>query len=230
MIVTLNFIISLVAYVLAYRVYRLGNSYLMFFCFLIFTGCASLAGGCYHAMMQHESLTLSIIAEVNRHIPNVVQISLAELKIRLWFITVVLIGFAECFFFFLLKPVLQGRLVYLEYYFLFMLGLYMLVNLLVDHYIVVVSFHVLTQTIFILLSFYFCYKHRQLRFLWLTLLAFYNIIAGVMQQLMMRGYVPTGNVLHYNDWYHLFIIVFLLLAYYAMVTQGVAKQLEAVRR
>lgn len=229
MIVSLNFIISLVAFWLAYRAYQHGHSFLTFSLFLVFVGCASLSGGFYHLMAQNPATTQSVIAGINHYLPQAIQISLSQLKIRLWYVTVVLIGFSECLFFFLLSPVFCGKLKYIEYYFLFMLGVFMLANLLVDHYIVVVSFHVLTQGIFILLSLYLYLKYRQTRILWLPLLALYNIISGVMQQLMMRGYVPTGHLLHYNDWYHLSIIGFLFLAYFVMVSQGVTKLLEAIQ-
>ncbi len=226
MIVSLNFVISLVAFCLAIRAYHKGKALFMFSLFLLLVGSASLVGGWYHLMLQNEATSLSIIATINHHLPQLIQINFDQLQIRLWYLTVVIIGGAECSFFFLLKPLLTGKLKYLEYYFLCMLGIFMVANLLVDHYLVVVSFHVITQTIFIVISFYCYFTSREKRLLWLPLLAFYNIGSGLAQQLMKHGYMPTGP-LNYNDWYHLLIIIFLLLCYYVMVTKNVAVILEA---
>lgn len=212
-LVSLNLLIVVIAFTISYVFYCKGKDYSEAALFTGLLGLASLFGAAYHYVIDNPASTHNAVIEFNRVLPQIFQIHIESLIIRLWYITVLLIGLTECTFFFILHPVLTGKLKIIEYYFIIMLCLYIVTTILFDHYVVVVCFHVFTQVMFMIITSYLALTYSNRALFGLTFIALFNILSGVTQQSMMRGYIPTGSIFNYNDWYHMLICIMLILVY-----------------
>ncbi len=101
-------------------------------------------------------------------------------------------------------------------------------SLLVSQYSLVVTFHLLTHLLVIGFSLYLIFV-QGLRLFWqLIALVTLNLLAGGVWSLMALGTLPTGP-LHYNDWYHIIILVFLLYLHRVLTKGGLVDALHTLQ-
>lgn len=220
MIISLNYLIAITAFIGSFFLARKGELYNNAKRFLFFFGFAALIGGFVHNIKLRYVEATEFVNHINMLLPHfLIPLQLDLIIARLWFIAIECIGFAEFYFMFLfLDPVIQDKFAFIKTYLKCALAIYIVLTILSTQYFFVVAFHCFTHIIIITFSLYLYCEYKISAFLLLALLACYNILIGIMQQLMNYQIIPSGP-LNYNDWYHIGIIIFVLFLYY-LLTKG----------
>jgi len=220
MLISLNYLITGGAYLSCCLLRRHGVNYSKAARFMFFFGTAALLGGLVHHLERYEEPVVQFIQAVNAQLPGFVKPFAFDMILnRLWFITILCIGFAEFYFVYLfVEPIVDARLAFMKTWVKIALGTYCFITLFSTQYLVVVVFHVFSHVIIIAFSLYMFLARNVTQLLLLAFLALYNLAIGIMQQMMNHGALPTGP-LHYNDWYHIGIIVF-IAAMHMILTRG----------
>ncbi len=233
MILVLNYLIAALSCSSGIFLFAKGAKYhnaAKFFCFF---GAASLLGGVVHHIVQIGLDDWGVLIEYyNSRLPSFI-IPLDHLKLvnRMWLATMICIGFAEYYFVYLIiEPIMKGKLVWYDYFMKLMLFLFVVCGVVFNQYFVVVAFHVLTHCVLIVFLGFMYRLHFKKSFIYLIILAVFNLSAGVVQQLMANKLLPTLG-LHHNDWYHIWICMFVLLALYLLVrNKGIIVELDEIAR
>lgn len=220
MIITLNYLIAAMAFLAAFLLKKRGSEYMNSSRFMFFLGFAALLGGFVHHMEQQETALTSFIPFINTKLPSFFEpLDFNLIKTRLWYIAIVSIGFAEFYFMFLfIDPLIKGKFEFIKTYLKIALGIYLVITLISAQYLFVVAFHIFSHVFIICFALYCYLKDKITAFLWLAILAGYNLAIGIMQQLMANNIIATGH-LNYNDWYHLGVIIFVIFLYF-LFTKG----------
>lgn len=219
MIISLNYLIAAIALIAGFLLTKKGILYKNSARFMFFLAFAALIGGFVHHIELKESEVAQAIALINSNLPaflNPLQLNL--IQDRLWFVTIECIGFAEFYFMYLFIDPVMSKHSFIRTYLKFALGIYVIATLISAQYSFVILFHVFSHLVIISFTLYMYVKHKVTPFLFLALLAFYNLLIGIMQQLMNYKILPTDG-LHYNDWYHIGVIFF-IVALYIILTKG----------
>lgn len=228
MMVSLNYAITLLAYGCAVVLYRQGEKYHNAVFFMCFFGSAALMGGLVHHLQIHGmERAETLVANSNQSLPGFISpLNLEQIIGRMWFVTMVFIGFAEYYFVYLfVQPLVTGRLQWFIYYLKLMLALFCLGMVIFNEYFLVVAFHLVTHVIIMGFALVMYRKYTSVAFIYLLLLVIFNLIAGLLQQLMANKLIPTGP-LHYNDWYHILIIVFVVFLQWLLTRGRLIETLE----
>ena len=220
MMISLNYLITGMAYLSFGLLLRRGENYGKAARFMFFFGTAALLGGFVHHLELHAEPVIQFIRGINDRLPGFVQPFAFDMIVeRLWFVTILCIGFAEFYFMYLfVEPIVNPRLAFIKTWLKTALSIYCFITLLSTQYLVVVAFHLFSHVIIIGFSLYMFFARSARQMLLLAVLACYNLAIGIMQQIMKNGVMPTGP-LHYNDWYHLGVIVF-IVATHMIITRG----------
>lgn len=138
---------------------------------------------------------------------------------RMWFVTMIFIGFTEYFFVYLfVKPIAYGNMQKVILYLKVVLVIYSLGMIVINDCFLVVAFHTISNLVVIVIGLTLYARYREVCFLYMGGLICINILAGILQQLMKANIVPVGPLNH-NDWYHMLIIAFIVLLY-ILLTKG----------
>ena len=102
MIITLNYLIAVIAFVACFSLAKKGPLYTNSARFMFFLGFAAFLGGLVHHMELEEVALTNFINVINIKLPSFLNpLQLILIKTRLWYVTIVSIGCAEFFFMFL---------------------------------------------------------------------------------------------------------------------------------
>lgn len=220
MIISFNYLIAAVAFFSSFLLSKKGRLYTNATRFMFFLGFAAFVGGLvHHIELEYGTLT-QILNKVNLVLPRFLDpLQLDMINNRLWFIAIECIGFAEFYFMFLfIDPVIHGRFEFIKTYLKCALALYVIITIISTQYFFVVAFHVISHIVIISFSLFMYFRYKVTSFLLLVFLALYNLIIGIIQQLMNYQVIPSGP-LHYNDWYHIGAILFIVFLH-IILTKG----------
>ncbi|CAN5336808.1 hypothetical protein BH10PSE19_BH10PSE19_12750 [soil metagenome] len=231
MIIELNYLIALFAFGAGLLLYGKGKDYMNAAKFMWFFAAAALLGGIVHHIELRSNELTTIMAVINTKLPcflTPLQFDLT--KERLWYVTVEAIGFAEFYFMFLfIEPVLDENLHFVKRYLQCILGIYIFITTIIStQYFFVVVFHLFSHSIIICFALYMYFRYKIKSYLLLVALIVYNLMLGVMQQLMSYKILATGS-LHYNDWYHIGLIFFIVFLFAALTRGKLVEDLQRVR-
>ena len=196
---------------------------------MFFLATASLLGGLVHQSELDSATVHSLIDFLNTKMPSFLDpLSYDEIHTRLWFVSMQAIGLTEFYFLFLfIEPIAYGKLAIVRTWLKISLFIFFVVTLISSQYFFIVSLHVFTNSIAIIISLIIYFTQRIKPILLLSVIAGYNIMIGVMQQLMMHGILPTGP-LHYNDWYHIALILMIVLIHWALTRGHLIESLQVL--
>jgi len=228
MLISLNYAITTLALIFSADLFRRDTEYRDAATHLLLFAFAALFGGfAHHIQLEFQDLN-QILININQFLPQYLKISSIQLVyIRVWLVTFLLIGLTEYYFMriFLyplanrfgytwIKPLLKGSLI-----------LFSLVTLLFSEYSLVVLYHLFTHLFVIGFSLYIIRTH-QVTYLWILIaLGVLNLLAGGIWSLMAVGSIATGS-LHYNDWYHIILLVFLWILHWSLTRGGLVTALN----
>ena len=220
MIISLNFLISAVAYPAGILLYKKGHLYNSASKFMFFLATAALFGGFVHQMELYSTQINFLINDVNATLPHFLEpLSYTDIHTRLWFITINAIGFSEFFLMYLfLEPLTHNKFTFMPTYLKVALSIFVLVTLFSTQYFFVVLFHVFSHVVIISFSLYYYSRTHLKPILYLTFTLIFNLSIGILQQLMDYSIIPSGP-LNYNDWYHIGVTG-LVIAFYWLFTKG----------
>lgn len=230
MIIEFNYLISVMGFTCSFLLIKKGHIYKDASRFMFFLSVAALLGGFVHHIEQNSAAVSEFIAQVNKHMPSFIDpISLDGIQTRLWFLTIEAIGFAEFYFMYLfIDPILPNRLSFIKTYLFCALIIFCIVAFITPTYSFVVMFHVFSHLIMICFSLYLIFYRKFYMAGLLILLLIYNLSIGVMQQLMANNVISSGP-LHYNDWYHIGTVIFILMLYYLFTKGKLIEKLNAFK-
>lgn len=230
MIIQLNYLISFIAFLSCLILFKKGSLYLNASKFMFFLGFASLLGGFVHNIVLDQVSLEHLISNINAVLPHYVQpIQLDLIGARLWYIAMLSIGFTEFYFMFLfMEPITKGHLSIIIVYLYIALGVFIVLATISSQYLFVVAFHVCSHIIIIAFSLYIYFVKRIKEMLFLIILACYNLTIGVIQQLMSTKILPSGP-LHFNDWYHIGIIIFIIGLHLIFTKTNLIKNLNNIQ-
>jgi len=219
-IIELNYLIAAIAFSSSALLHRRGDVYRDASYFMFFFAFAALLGGIHHHLELHLAAFSEWIGSINQALPSFVAPLQDNLIMeRLWFVTILSIGFAEFYFMYLfLHPIVDSSTKFILLWLKIALGIFCLLCFFSTEYLLVVVFHLVSHAIIFLFSLYLYITRRTRSMLLLMGLLVYNVSIGLMQQLMAKGVISTGS-LHYNDWYHFGVIIFLVLLH-LLFTRG----------
>lgn len=229
MIIEFNYAISLVAFLSCYSLSKKGELYRNATKFMFFFGCAALLGGFVHHMELKETFLNQLIAQINVKLPHYFEpIQLNLITTRLWYFTIEAIGFAEFYFMWLfMDPIIKDRHAFIKTYLRLALFVFVVVTTISSQYIFVVIFHIFSHVTIILFALYIYLSNKIKEMLILIALVIYNLVIGVIQQLMSTGLVSSGP-LHYNDWYHIGVILFVIFLYFLFTKTSLIENLNKI--
>jgi len=230
MIISLNYAIFALAFALSLDLFRRDSNYRNAATQLMLFALAALFGGIAHFIQLENNALNHFLNFGNQLLPKGYEISSLETIFdRVWFVTFILIGLTEYYFMriFLyplsdaygytwIKPLLMGSLI-----------VYSLATLLIGEYSLVVTYHLFTHTLVIGFSLYLIFKQGISVFWTLILLVVLNLLAGVVWGFMALGKIPTGP-LHYNDWYHIILLIFLVFLHWSLTKGGLVAGLQSI--
>lgn len=227
MIISLNYAIFGVAILASADTHRRGSQYKDAATHLFLLGLAALLGGLTHHIEQVPELLKTTLAAINAELPPVFAFdNLYAIHTRLWFATFVAIGLTEYYFLRIFLHPIAERLGYkwIKPLLVCSLILFVLFAFFIRAYSLVVIFHLFTHLFVIGFALYLIAK-KGLKVLWhLVGLAVFNLAAGAIWSAMMVNAIPTFS-LHSNDWYHIFIIAFIVYLHWALTHGGLVSSL-----
>ncbi|WP_430460218.1 hypothetical protein ACQUQU_13465 [Thalassolituus sp. LLYu03] len=228
MLISLNYAIFLLALLLGLDLYRRGNAFRPAATHLALFASAALLGGLAHHMELEHAIIRNVLATVNDVLPGYFRLShIRDIFTRLWFLTFIAIGFTEYYFMrIFLHPVAEHfQLHWIKPTLTASVLLFCTASLLISEYSLVVTYHVLTHLLIIGFSLFLIIQYR-LRIFWILIsLVTLNLIAGALWSLMALGKIPTGP-LHYNDWYHILLLVFVVYLHQVLTRGGLIQALQ----
>ena len=231
MLISLNYAIFGLALLLSLDLFRRPPAYREAATHLMLFALAALFGGFAHHMEMHETDIIRWIANTNATMPEYFKVSSFNyVYIRVWLGTFLLIGLTEYYFMrIFLHPLAdQYQLHWIKIALLTSLCLFSLATFLFGEYSLVVLYHLMTHLLVIGFSLYLIFQKGMKAFWQLIALATLNLIAGGIWSLMAVGEMPTGP-LHYNDWYHIIILVFVVYLHWTMTRGGLVMALTHLR-
>lgn len=221
MLISLNYAIFALAAALSLDLYRRPQRYREAATHMALFAIAALLGGFAHHMDAEQFVVSQWLHEANRLLPSHSRIgSFQNVYLRVWLATFFAIGLTEYYFMRIFLHPLADRygLGWVKGCLVASLVLFSSAALLISQYSLVVLFHLLTHTLVIGFSLYLIFA-KGLKLFWqLIFLVALNLAAGGIWSLMALGDIPSGP-LHYNDWYHIIILVFLLYLH-RVLTKG----------
>ena len=192
---------------------------------------AALLGGFAHHMEAEQATISRFLFELNQELPRYFQAgTFRSVYLRVWLATFLAIGLTEYYYMRIFLHPLADRYGFnwLKTCLVLSLMLFSLASLMISEYSLVVVFHLLTHTLVIGFSLYLIFV-QGLRLFWqLIALVTLNLVAGGIWSLMALGKLPTGP-LHYNDWYHIIILVFLLYLHNVLTRGGLVEALHTMQ-
>jgi hypothetical protein len=229
MILSLNFVICFCALFAAITMNRMGYFFRDCARFMFFIAAASFFSGLAETFDVHSLEFSQLIASVNTYLPSYVSPFNWQMIIaRLWFVVMLCIGTAEFYFMFIfIGALIHKKYVFIKTWLRFALISYFLLMMISTQFLFMVMFHMLSHSIIIAFSLFIFYRWRIPQILYLAQAAAYNVGLGVMQQLMAHGVIACGP-LHYNDWYHLGVLGFVIVFYYLFTNGGLIESLHKV--
>jgi hypothetical protein len=221
MIIALNYAIFALAAYLSVDLFRRAPAFREAATHMALFAVAALLGGFAHHMDQERAWIISTLNTINTQLPTHFKLgSFHNIFIRVWLATFLAIGLTEYYFMriFLHPLAEQYGFRWLKACLLVSLCVFSAASLFISQYSLVVTFHLLTHILIIGFSLYLIIAQGLKQFWQLIFLVALNLTAGATWSLMALGEIPTGP-LHYNDWYHIIILVFLLYLHWAL-TKG----------
>ncbi|MCP5019463.1 MAG: hypothetical protein GY938_29910 [Ketobacter sp.] len=221
MLISLNYAIFALAIALSLDLFRRARRYREAAIHMALFAIAALLGGFAHHMEAEQMLVHRWIHEANNLLPAHSQAgSYHSIYLRVWLATFFAIGLTEYYFMRIFLHPLAERygLGWVKGALVASLVAFCCASLVISQYSLVVMFHLFTHVLVIGFSLYLIYA-KGLKLFWqLIFLVTLNLAAGGVWSLMALGELPTGP-LHYNDWYHIIILVFLLYLH-RVLTKG----------
>ncbi len=231
MIISINYAIFAVALFFSLRLFRSNLIYRDAATHLLLFSVAALLGGLAHHIVEQQALLKMVVEHINPGLPPHFQVSpLAHIYLRIWFATYITIGLTEYYFMrVFLHPVAEQlglgwvkKLLKLSL-FGFCVSAFFLIE-----YSLVITYHLVTHSLVAGFSLYLILGKGLKVFYHLLFLVLFNLAAGGIWALMASQLLPTGP-LHYNDWYHLLIIGFILYLYWALTRGGLVQALKRIK-
>lgn len=221
MLISLNYAIFALAMALSLDLFRRPARYREAAIHMSLFAIAALLGGFAHHMDAEQLRISQWIHDINRQLPSHFRIgSFSNVFLRVWLATFLAIGLTEYYFMRIFLHPLAERygLGWIKGCLVASLALFSSASLLISQYSLVVVFHLFTHVLVIGFSLYLIFAKGMKLFWQLIFLVSLNLVAGGVWSLMAVGDLPTGP-LHYNDWYHIIILVFLLYLH-RVLTKG----------
>ena len=221
MIIALNYLIFLFAILLSADLFRRPRLYQDAAIHLSLFAIAALLGGLAHHLAIEKTTLQHWIEHFNIGVPFYFQIStLTRIETRVWLMTFLLVGLTEYYFMrIFLHPVAENlKLPWIKKILFASLIVFACTSLLFGDYAIVVTYHLITHTTVIVFSLYLIISKSLQSLWWLIGLTLFNLTTGAIWALMALSLIPSGP-LHYNDWYHLAILLFLFFLHQT-ITQG----------
>ena len=228
MLISLNYAIFALALGLSSNLLRRGLRYREAATHMALFAIAALLGGFAHHMELEQMQITRWLRELNSTLPGPFRTgSYQGIHLRVWLATFLAIGLTEYYFMRIFLHPLADRYGFgwLKGCLVASLALFCGASLLISQYSLVVAFHLFTHLLVIGFSLYLILA-RGLKVFWqLIALVTLNLVAGGIWSLMALGDIPTGP-LHYNDWYHLIILVFLVYLHWVLTRGGLVEALH----
>lgn len=228
MLISLNYAIFIMALVASIDLFRRDEQFKSGAIHFLLFALAALFGGIAHHMQLEKADISQWIRMLNSDMHREFFISSFKyIYVRVWLITFILIGLTEYYFMkvFLYPVAEQFNFHWLKQCLLGSFFLFSLCSLVFSSYSIVVIYHLFTHVLVICFSLFLIFKKR-LRIFWLLIaLVSLNLLAGAIWALMAEGSIPTGP-LHYNDWYHLVIMLFIVILHWALTRGGLIESLS----
>ena len=230
MLISLNYAIFALAMYLSVDLFRRPQRFREAATHMALFSIAALLGGFAHHMEAEQAAVNRFLFEVNQFLPNHSQAgSFRSVFLRLWLATFFAIGLTEYYFMRIFLHPLAERYGFrwIKACLVISLLVFCCASLLISQYSLVVVFHLFTHLLVIGFSLYLIFV-QGLRLFWqLIALVTLNLIAGGVWSLMALGSLPTGP-LHYNDWYHIIILVFLVYLHWVLTKGGLVDALHSL--
>lgn len=221
MLISLNYAIFALAIALSLDLFRRPQRYREAAIHMLLFAIAALLGGLAHHMDAEQAQVSRWLHSLNTELPRHSRVgSFHNVYLRVWLATFFAIGLTEYYFMRIFLHPLAERYGFhwVKGCLVLSLALFCVASLLISQYSLVVVFHLLTHLLVIGFSLYLIFV-QGLKLFWLLIaLVALNLAAGGIWSLMALGDIPTGP-LHYNDWYHLIIMVFLVFLH-QVLTRG----------
>ncbi|RLT98085.1 DUF6962 family protein [Ketobacter sp.] len=230
MLISLNYAIFALALCLSLDLFRRPSRFREAATHMALFAVAALLGGFAHHMEAEQSAVNQVIAGLNQWLPDHSRVgSFHNVYLRVWLATFFAIGLTEYYFMRIFLHPLADRYGFrwVKSGLVASLLLFCAASLLISQYSLVVVFHLFTHLLVIGFSLYLIFA-QGLRLFWqLIALVTLNLVAGGVWSLMALGSLPTGP-LHYNDWYHLIILVFLVYLHWVLTRGGLVDALHSL--
>lgn len=231
MLISLNYAIFLLAILASFDLFRQSIEYRNGAKHLLLFSLAALFGGFAHHMQLERSAVMHFIYAVNQVLPENLNLSSFKyIYIRVWLITFLLIGLTEYYFMriFLYPVAQQFHITWIKPLLLSSLLIFSMASMIFSDYSIVVIYHVFTHILVIGFSLYLIFAKKLTVFWVLIALVSLNLLAGGVWSLMALGTIPSGS-LHYNDWYHIIILVFIVCLHWSLTKGGLVKGLNQLK-
>jgi len=231
MIISLNYAIFAMALVASIDLFRRDARFKSGAIHFLLFALAALFGGIAHHMHLEKADVSQFIRLMNVDINREFAISnFKYVYIRIWLVTFLLIGLTEYYFMkvFLYPVAEQFDFHWLKTLLMVSFVLFALCSLIFSSYSIVVIYHLFTHVLVIGFSFFLIFK-KDLTIFWLLItMVCLNLLAGAIWALMAAGSIPSGS-LHYNDWYHLIIMLFIIILHWALTRGGLIASLAKLK-
>lgn len=231
MLISLNYAIFALALLSSFDLFRRSPEYRDAATHLLLFAFAALFGGLAHHMQLERSFTTQLFSNISQYLPSTFKISSFQyVFVRVWLITFLLIGFTEYYFMriFLYPVAAQYQYNWVKPTLLTSLIIFSLCSIIFSQYAIVVVYHLFTHVLVIGFSLFLIFKKGFTEFWVLIALVTLNLIAGGVWSLMATDKIPTGE-LHYNDWYHIIILAFIVFLHWSLTKGGLIKALQSVK-
>jgi hypothetical protein len=227
MLISLNYLLFVMAVVVAVLMFRGGPAYRSAAIHMSLFSFAALMGGLAHQIERDSEFLRSLIAEANEYLPRHLELGdLHDTRVRVWLVTLISTGATEYYFMHIfLHPVAKGlgKIAFLRAVQVSFVTFCVAAMLTFDYAIVVV-FHLASHLVVGGFAIWLIHIYKLPVFYWLLGLLAYNLAAGGSWALMGLDILPTGP-LHHNDWYHLALIGFVILLHQLMTRGQLAETL-----
>lgn len=232
MLISLNYAIFLLAITLSIDLFRREPTFREAAVHLSLFALAALLGGIAHHMAEDPMAINRFSYWANQHLPMHFKVSTyTNLKIRVWMATFLAIGLTEYYFMrIFLHPIAdQLGFQWIKKVLIGSLAAFCIATLFISEYTLVVCYHLFTHCLVIGFSLYLIFKLGLTLFWQLIFLVSFNLLAGAVWSFMALGTIPSGP-LHYNDWYHILIILFIVYLHWTLTKGGLAQGLQNLQR
>lgn len=231
MLISLNYAIFAMALFASFDLFRRGADFRSGSMHFLLFAFAALFGGVAHHMQLEKQAVIQFIYHGNQWLnPEFALSSFKYIYVRIWLITFLLIGFAEYYFMrVFLHPVAERfQFSWLKRLLVASLVVFSICSLIFSAYSIVVVYHLFTHVLVIGFSLYLIINKGLQTFWLLIAMVGVNLLAGAIWALMASKQIPTGP-LHYNDWYHLIIMVFIVALHWVLTKGGLIRALKSMK-